>query len=515
MTRFKTVRASLRDLLGADYVSALCGARSALSGEPAAELRRVAAQKVDFFPAALQQRLRSLLPRTGTRVTAPVRRSATGASSRAINAATHADMAPVSGLGYYRVGEDGRLCLISKSEHYHAPLGHAFPGYRLLDTARRLGIANATHNSTRGHITRLLEERLVCLANGIAADDAAGLAKLRAARRAGVLNRVINLETGSLVVEAALKMALARFHRVDPSSPQPRYAGRVPVVLVMADDDGGLTGNYHGTTTLTQVLRGMWPALRRRLARSAAMRVHAVRPNVAQDLDDAFARFEQGQYKVAAFFHEFTMMNYGARRLSEEFIGRAYRLCRAHDVPVVADEIQSCLWCPGLFSFREYGVRPAFVAIGKGFPGGEYAASRLLFDSRMDCLPQFGALVTNGQEELASLAYLVTMRWAEANEDAVRAVGDHYQERLRELAERHPGLVQCIDGDRHMGALRFHELAPAKRFASALNGAGLDISVQSYKEDAPPSALTKLPIIMDTQAVDAVIGKMAQALTTG
>jgi hypothetical protein len=40
-------------------------------------------------------------------------------------------------LGYYRVGEDGRLYLMTKSEHYHAPLGHAFPGYTLIEKRAR------------------------------------------------------------------------------------------------------------------------------------------------------------------------------------------------------------------------------------------------------------------------------------------------------------------------------------------------------------------------------------------
>src|SRR5213594_995907 len=117
------------------------------------------------------------------------------------------------------------------------------------------------------------------------------------------------------------------------------------------------------------------------------------------------------------------MMNYGGRLLSPEFLRRAYELCRSHDVPVVADEIQSCLWAPGLFLHREYGLRPSFVAIGKGFPGGEYAASRLLFSAAFDSLPLFGALVTNGQQELASLAYLVTMSWAAANQDVTCQIG--------------------------------------------------------------------------------------------
>ena len=66
-----------------------------------------------------------------------------------------------------------------------------------------------------------------------------------------------------------------------------------------------------------------------------------------------------------------------------------------------------------IISLNLNGIRSA---VGKGFPGGEYPASRILFNDRMDDhLPQFGALVTNGQEELASLAYLITMRWAAAS----------------------------------------------------------------------------------------------------
>ena len=50
---------------------------------------------------------------------------------------------------------------IASLPHYHAALGHDFPGYRLLQIAGRLGVCNATHNNTRGHMTRLLERELV------------------------------------------------------------------------------------------------------------------------------------------------------------------------------------------------------------------------------------------------------------------------------------------------------------------------------------------------------------------
>ena len=164
------------------------------------------------------------------------------------------------------------------------------------------------------------------------------------------------------------------------------------------------------------------------------------------DLEAAFARWDGGDTKIAGFFHEIIMMNYGGRRLTPEFLRRAYELCRQHGVPTVCDEIQSCLWHHDLFMFREWGLTPSFVAIGKGFPGGEYPASRLLFSAAMDNLPQFGALVTNGQEELAAIAYLVTMRWAQANADVTRGIGDYYEQRLRDFAAAHSDIISAVDG---------------------------------------------------------------------
>ena len=191
---------------------------------------------------------------------------------------------------------------------------------------------------------------------------------------------------------------------------------------------------------------------------------------------------------------------------------RAYALCEKHDVPVLVDEIQTCAWSPAQFMFLEYGVKPRIVAVGKGFPNGEFAGSRVLFSSDLDVLPQFGALVTNGQEELTSLAYLITMRWVEANADAIRGVGDYYQERLRDLAARYPSRIRGIDGSRHLAGVSFHDVTAARKFAAALNRAGVDISVQTYKQVCPPSALTKLPLVVGPEVVDWLSARMREAL---
>lgn len=507
---FVPVVCSLADLVGRDTIEAVCQARAMLTGADVAELRQLASEPVDFWPEALQRRLQGLLPKVGQPVVSPLTASPSGAGTRAFQDATKTASAPLTGLGCFRVGQDGRLHVISKSEHYHASLGHSFPGYALLARARALGILNATHNNTRGPITRRLEEELVRAANGLAAAD--DLCAVLHSDDPTVLNRVLNLETGSLAAEAAVKIALGRFYQQEANGPAPLYAGRVPVFLVLGDDDGAPTGNYHGTTILTQALRGLWPGLRAQWEQHGTLRVCPVRPNSIADLDEAFRTFEKPPCKIAAFFHEIVMMNYGARRLTEDFLRHAYQLCAAHDVPTVADEIQSCAWYDGFFLFRQYGLKPSMVAIGKGFSGGEYPASRLMFSASLDTMPLFGALVTNGQEELASLAYLVTMKWAAANGPAITAAGRRLEEAFLRLAAEFPARIAGVEGRGHLLGLRFHDLAGGRAFVDAMGRMGFDVSVQTYKKDCPPVALTKLPIIADDALIDFMVDRMRQAL---
>ncbi len=498
--QFRSVRCSLAELVGVDYIRDVCEARAALTGQGVERLLRLASQKVDLFPRRLQHALARRLGDVGALVMTPQSRTEPGATTQAFRKATQIGSAPLTGWGYYRIGEDGRLYLSSKSEHYHAPLGHSFPGYRLLDHARRLGLPNATHNNTRGHITRQLESELLAAAN---APYGGG--------PAGKLACVLNLETGSLAVEAGVKMMLARFYQIQGDRPPP-FDGVVPVFAVLGDTEGGLAGNYHGTTILTQVLRGMWPTLAAKLTKAGVLKVAAVRPNSVEDLESLFARYAAGTERLAGFLHELVLMNYGGVRLEQRFVRRLYALCEQHDVPTLCDEIQSCLWAPELFLFREYGIRPTLVAVGKGFPGGEYAASRLLFESQMDVLPQFGALVTNGQEELASLAYRVTMRWAQANAEVTEAVGQYYRQKLEVLAAAHSNHIRAVEGRGHLASLLFGDAGTADAFARTVAAGGVDISVQTYKPACPPAALTKLPLIADRAVVDLVVSRFEAAL---
>ncbi|MBE3129268.1 MAG: hypothetical protein IMZ54_00955 [Acidobacteria bacterium] len=78
--------------------------------------------------------------------------------------------------------------------------------------------------------------------------------------------------------------------------------------------------------------------------------------------------------------------------------------------------------------------------------------------------------------------------------------------------KRHSVLLEKMEGRRHLASLFFRDGKKVGTFVQALNAAGIDISVQSYKAKCPPGCLTKLPLITTPKAIDFLVGKMDEAL---
>lgn len=487
---FKDINLSLLDMLGEDFIKSVCEANSFLGFMSYDEAYSIANQKVSFFSQETQNFNDELLSKVGTQVINPCACNNKGCPTDSFAKATHIEASPVTGFGCYRIGQDGKLYLTGKSEHYHSSLGHRFAGYKLIDNARKLGILNPTHNNTRGYVTRLLEETIIKEIN---------IPKL---------DRIINLETGSLAVEAGVKMMLTRFYKLDKSFAAPKYSGKVPVFFVMADKTGASEANYHGTTVITQTFRNMWPEF---YAKAEASDLYKVVPVMINDIDDfkvKIEKYNQGKYKTAGFLHEIILMNYGGIKLHYDFLQAAHKLCKETDTPVLVDEIQSCMWYKGMFLFKKYDLEPDFVVIGKGFSGGEYPASKIITTKEMDVLNQFGALVTNGQEELASLSYLITMKFMEVNGDEVERVSEYFDKRLKEYADSHPDKVLYAEGLGLLAALHFSTLDAAKDFANHLNEKCIDSSAQIYKVNCPPAVLLKPPVISSCKVIDYIINQI-------
>ena len=493
---FKNVKCSLTSLLGSSYVEGIARANEFFGKMSYDEAMAIANEEVSFYDEAAQAKNDALLDVVGTQVITPMTPDNNdGAPTDAFRKAENKDASPLGGYGCFRLGEDGKLYLIGKSEHYHASLGHAFAGYKLIDNARKLGVLNATHNNTRGYITRLHERRIVAAANGISDDNDAALDEVIASKEKGVLNRIINLETGSLAVEAGVKMMLSRFYHLSPELPTPKYAGKTPVFFIMADVADGITGNYHGTTVLTQTFRGLWEDFREKAEAGDLWKVVSVRPNDVKDFEEKLNKYNSGKYKTAGFLHEIIMMNYGATKLEPEYLKAVYDLCHACDTPTLCDEIQTGMWYDTVFLFRKYGINPDFAVIGKGFPGGEYPASRIITTAEYDTLNQFGALVTNGQEELASLAYLITLKYVQEAGDELERVSNIFENGFKVLCDKYPAKLVKASGKGYNIALHFHTVEAAAEFTHELHEACIDASAQLYKANCVPGVLFKPPVI--------------------
>ncbi len=506
----KNIKRSLKDLLGAEYMDAVKSVAVEINGMDEKEADFLVNEQVEFFPDSYIERMDALAKRTGEKLVAGFKNTENGAPTDSFAKAAHSCMAPIGGFGCTRIGEDGKAYLIAKSEHYHASLGHNFPGYKLINNARKLGILNATHNNTRGYITRLAERHIVAAANGTNSDTE--IDKILASKEPHVLNRIINLETGSLAAEAGIKMMLARFYRLDGSYTSPVYEGKIPVFLVMEDNKEGLGANYHGTTIVAQTLRGMWPEFYAKCEANELYRVVSVKKNDIADFEAKIKKYNSGKYKTAGFLHEIILMNYAGIRLTKEFLQSAHKLCRDTDTFTMVDEIQSCMWYDGMFLFRLYDLHPDFVIIGKGFPGGEYPASKVLTTAPADSLNQFGALVTNGQEELASLAYLITMEFVSENGDEVEKMGNMLEEGVRALAEKYPEILPPPEGLGHLSAIHFNSVEKAAEFTKIMNDMCVDISAQLYKPDCPPAVLLKPPVITNETVLGVILEKIEEGL---
>lgn len=506
----KNIKRSLKDLLGEEYMKAVKSVAVKVNGMDEEEADYLINEQVDFFPDSYIKKMDELAKLTGEKLIDGVYINEKGAPTDSFAKAAQSCMAPIGGLGCTRIGEDGKAYLIAKSEHYHASLGHNFPGYKLIDNARKLGILNATHNNTRGFITRLAERRIVAAANGVANDTK--IDEILASDKPQILNRVINLETGSLAVEAGIKMMLARFYRLDSSFEKPEYSGKIPVFLVMEDNKEGKGANYHGTTIIAQTFRGMWPELYEKIEENELYRVVTVKKNNIDDFKAKIEKYNNDKYKTAGFLHEIILMNYAGIKLEKEFLQEAHNICRKTDTFTLVDEIQSCMWYDGMFLFKLYNLHPDFAVIGKGFPGGEYPASKIITTAPADSLNQFGALVTNGQEELASLAYLITMEFSAANGAEIAEMGNKIEQGIRNLAKKYPDLLPPPEGLGHLSSIHFKSVEKASEFTKIMNEMSVDISAQLYKPDCPPAVLLKPPVITDETVLDVLLEKIEEGL---
>jgi acetylornithine/succinyldiaminopimelate/putrescine aminotransferase/predicted amino acid dehydrogenase len=176
-----------------------------------------------------------------------------------------------------------------------------------------------------------------------------------------------------------------------------------------------------------------------------ALDVRRIRPN---DLDDLERAFTSGT-RWAGLVFEPIQSEAGVRPLDAAFVRRAAALCRAHEVPLIADECQTGMGRTGRFlASHRLGVRPDYVVLSKSLGGGVAKIAATLID-RGRYHAEFDLLHTStfADDEFSSSIALATLHEIDSALMArCREFGTRLKTGLRELARRHPAALQGVRG---------------------------------------------------------------------
>ena len=373
------------------------------------------------------------------------------------------------GRGLFYLTEQRRLYLDCTSGHYQMLWGYNHPELcAALEAATRAGLVWDNHSNIPQAPVKRLAQRLVELANAPAEPDPLDTVLL------GVC-------TGSVACGAALKIMLKVHAQTQPASSPP--------VLVV------LGGNYHGTDLVPQFMRGLWPGL------VLNLEIVTLDPNQPEALA---AAFKTHGARIAGFWAEPVMMNREAIPVDPAFLQLARRCCDQVGALMCIDEIQTGFWQPKIFAYREQGLRPDLVVVGKGMTAGFHPLSGVLMKHRHDVLEQYDAISTNGSASLPSFLALCSIQMIEAQAPHLQRIGQRIMDGFHGLVAEFPGRLRSVQGRGHLAGLKFHRVQDALDFHQRLLRAGLWTRVHAY-HPGHSTLLTKLGLLADDQTVDFMI----------
>ncbi|WP_409561411.1 adenosylmethionine--8-amino-7-oxononanoate transaminase [Hyphomicrobium sp. MC8b] len=170
------------------------------------------------------------------------------------------------------------------------------------------------------------------------------------------LSHVFFSDSGSTSVEVALKMALGYWKNIG--------AKRTRILA--------LEHGYHGDTigTMSAGARGVFNAAYEPLLFEVG-RIPYPKPHHAQPTFDAL-EIACRKGDVAAFICEPLVLGAGGMLFYDaDTLKEMHRICKAHDVLFIADEVMTCFGRTGtVFACEQAGISPDILCVAKGLTGG-------------------------------------------------------------------------------------------------------------------------------------------------
>jgi 4-aminobutyrate aminotransferase len=256
----------------------------------------------------------------------------------------------------------------------------------------------------------------------------------------GTPAKVLFATGGSDAVEIALKLARVATGRHGTLSFEGSYHGQGFGALGLSQSSPDarlgpfLPGRHH--------VRGYWQGAEQSLA----------------EMRDVFARSAKD---IGAVIAEPIRSN--CHVPPDWFWPEVRRLCAAHEILLIFDEIPSALGKTGrFFAFEHFGVAPDAVVLGKALGGGVVPIAAVIADARLDVAPDLEiGHYTHEKNPLTSRAALTMIEILENDGLVARAaeLGRAAISAVAEMAARQP----FITGAHGMGLLLALDFAPELR----------------------------------------------------
>ena len=241
------------------------------------------------------------------------------------------------------------------------------------------------------------------------------------------------------------------------------------------------------------------------------MKVVAVQPNDGRQLEQVFARYGE---QITGFWAEPIMMNREAILVETEYLQLARKLTRRVGALMTVDEIQTGFWTPEVFMYRQYGITPDIVIVGKGMSAGLHPLSGIIYRRELDVMAQYDAISTNGNAALAALVALANIELLQRNAVQVVEAQEYYYHRLCGLAAEFSGRIAAVHGNRSMTGLKFHKVEDALTFHKRCVAGGLWLRVHAYHA-GHSTILCKFALCLERAVVDEFIRRLRIFLEAG
>ncbi len=301
------------------------------------------------------------------------------------------------------------------------------------------------------------------------------------------LDRAFFCNSGSESVEAALKLARA-YARL-----RSKNGRRAPVgVLAMENSFHGRTFGALAATATKKYREPFEPLM---------PGVKFVKFNNVADLKKKF------DSSICAVLIEPVQGEGGINAVTPEFFAAARALADKRGALLVADEIQCGLGRTGeWFAFQKYGVMPDVVTVAKPIACGLPLGAILTREHVADAFQPGLHGTTFGGGPLACAVALTVLETLEQKQILanVRRVGAYFQQRLQELKQKHPSILEV----RGVGLMLALQLSfPGKDVVDACLKHGLVINCTH------DTVLRLLPpFILTAKQVDDAVKLLGQAL---